>query len=121
MKILDFFTNSEHFLMKVTPYITTMLESIGILIIIYASIKTVINLIKSKMDFNNDEYKITLAKALAYALEFKLAGEIIKTVVIRTLNEFFVLGAVVILRVILTFVIEWEITKSNEEKKKMNH
>lgn len=105
----------EHFLEQIIPYITAILELIGILIIIFSSSKAIIDLIKNRLDFSKDEIKIKLAKALAFSLEFKLAAEIIKTVIVHSIEEFLVLSSVVILRVILTFVIEWEIksAKSN--------
>jgi uncharacterized membrane protein len=43
------------------------------------------------------------------ALEFKLASEIIKTAIVRDIAEIYVLGAIIIIRVILTLVIHWEI------------
>lgn len=105
----------EHFLELIIPSITAILELIGILIIIFSSSKAIIDLIKNRLDFSKDEIKIKLAKALAFSLEFKLAAEIIKTVIVHSIEEFLVLSSVVILRVILTFVIEWEIksAKSN--------
>lgn len=107
----------EMFLEKIIPYITGILETIGVFIIVFASMKTFISFIKSRFNFNNESLKIELAKALALSLEFKLAAEILKTVIIRTLDEFIILSAVVILRVILTFVIHWEIKTGIEEEK----
>jgi uncharacterized membrane protein len=52
---------------------------------------------------------------MSLSLEFKLAAEIIKTVLIRNIDEFIILAAVAILRVILTFVLHWEITISGKE------
>ncbi len=46
---------------------------------------------------------------MTLSLEFKLAAEIIKTVVIRTIDEFIILASVAILRVVLSFVLHWEL------------
>ncbi|SHH79190.1 DUF1622 domain-containing protein [Sporanaerobacter acetigenes] len=99
----------EMFLEKIIPYITGILESIGVFIIVLSTIKTFIAFIKGGFNFSDEKLKIELAKALALSLEFKLAAEILKTVIVRTIDEFIILSAVVILRVILTFVIHWEI------------
>lgn len=105
----------EIFLEKTIPYITGILETIGVFIIVFASLKTFIKFIKNKFDFNDESLKIELAKGLALSLEFKLAAEILKTVIIRTLDEFIILSAVVVLRVVLTFVIHWEIKTGLKE------
>ncbi len=102
MEIMDF-------LEIVVPYICAILDAIGILIILIAAVAAVVKIIKSRFDWNAAEPKIEFARALAYSLEFKLAAEIIKTVVVHQLDEFLVLAAVVTLRVVLTFVIHWEI------------
>ncbi|MDO5707958.1 MAG: DUF1622 domain-containing protein [Andreesenia angusta] len=104
----------ELFLEAIIPYITAILETIGVFIIVLSSIRAIIYFVKNKFDFTGEGVKISLAKGLALSLEFKLAAEILKTVIIRTLNEFVVLAAVVILRVILTLVIHWEIKSSKE-------
>lgn len=104
----------EEFLIKIIPYITGALESVGVFIIVLGSIESVIKLVKSRFDFGDEELKLEFARALALSLEFKLAAEILKTVVVRTLDEFFILSAIVVLRVVITFVLHWEI-KSSEE------
>ncbi len=103
------FMEITHFLEIVVPYICAVLDSIGILIIIVAALTAVYQLIISGFNWDQAEPKIRFARALAYSLEFKLAAEIIKTVVVHQLDEFLVLAAVVTLRVVLTFVIHWEI------------
>ncbi|MFZ1668012.1 MAG: DUF1622 domain-containing protein [Trichococcus flocculiformis] len=45
-----------------------------------------------------------------------MAAEILKTVIIQTIDEFIVLSAIVILRVVLTVVIHWEIKSTNSEE-----
>lgn len=99
----------EHILEWAVPYITGSLELIGVLIIAIAAVRGVIQFFKNGFNFRGDDVSIDFAKAMALSLEFKLAAEIIKTVVIRTLDEFIILAAVAILRVVLTFVLHWEL------------
>nr|WP_246565901.1 DUF1622 domain-containing protein [Tissierella carlieri] len=94
---------------KIIPYITGSLESIGVFIITIAALRGIFQFIKNGFDFRDDDVAIDFAKAMALSLEFKLAAEIIKTVVIRTIDEFIILAAVAILRVVLTFVLHWEL------------
>ncbi|MBR1417718.1 MAG: DUF1622 domain-containing protein, partial [Synergistaceae bacterium] len=46
---------------------------------------------------------------IALALEFKLGGEVLRTVIVREWSELVILGAVILLRGALTFLIHWEI------------
>lgn len=99
-----------HELLEMTiPYITGSLEVIGVFIITLEGIRGIFKLFKSRFNFLDDDVAISFAKAMSLSLEFKLAAEIIKTVVIRTLDEFIILAAVAILRVVLTFVLHWEL------------
>jgi len=52
--------------------------------------------------------KFQLANGLALSLEFKMAAEILKTVLVRDLQELLVLGAIIILRALLSFLIHFE-------------
>lgn len=104
----------EEFLIRIIPYITGFLEGIGVFIIVLGSIESLFKLVKSRFDFGDEDLKIEFAKALALSLEFKLAAEILKTVVVRTLDEFIILSAIVVLRVVITFVLHWEIKTSEE-------
>lgn len=102
----------------ILPYIITLLEIMGTIIIGIAAFKSFFNYCK---DFSNppyEEIKLNLAKGLALALEFKLGAEILKTVLIRSMEEIYILAAIIILRTILTFVIHWEIKTASKAESK---
>lgn len=99
----------ERFLEMIIPYITASLELIGVSIITISAFRGLVKFFKNGFDFKDDEVAISFAKAMSLSLEFKLASEIIKTVVIRELDEFVILAAVATLRVVLTFVLHWEL------------
>ncbi len=105
-----------HVLETIIPITVQCLELVGVFIIIIGAIKSLYKLVVSKFDINNINIKLNLAKALELALEFKLAAEILKTVLIQTLDELMILSAVVILRVIMTFVIHYEIKNAELDK-----
>ncbi len=104
----------EHFLESIIPYITASVELIGVAIIAIAAIRCLFKLLKNGFNFKEDNIGIELAKAMTLSLEFKLAGEIVKTVIIRTLDEFIILASVAILRVVLSFVLHWELTSGTK-------
>lgn len=97
---------------SLSPIVVHSLELIGILIIIYGSIKALTIFFKDGMDLSNSLVKITLGEALALSLEFKLGAEIIKTVIVRDMNELIILGFVVVLRIVLTILIHWEVKQA---------
>lgn len=106
----------ESLLMTVIPYLAGLIEIIGVLIISLGCLEAFLGLLRSGFDFGDEDLKIGLARALALSLEFKLAAEILKTVVVRSLDEFITLAAIVILRVVITFVLHWEIKSSDQLK-----
>ena len=54
------------------------------------------------------DIKFRLAEGLALSLEFKMAAEILKTVQVRSLSELAMLGVVIVLRALLSFLIHME-------------
>lgn len=99
----------EQLFSVIIPYTIHILEAMGVFVIIFAALKAFLQYAKRLFNFADDNVKIELAKALALGLEFKLGGEILRTLMVRTLDEMLVLGSIILLRVILTFVIHWEI------------
>ena len=84
-------------------------EVAGVTILLYTGVRSVIHLLKQRQFV-----RLYLAQGIALALEFKLAGEVLRTVVVREWNELGILGAVILLRGALTFLIHWEIRHLEE-------
>ncbi len=100
---------AENILRYVVEFSTLLLEFFGICILVYTGVKSFIMWIRK-----NDSIRLELAQGIALALEFKLGGEVLRTVVVREWAELGILGAIIALRAALTFLIHWEI--KNEEK-----
>lgn len=98
----------ENIVNWLAEYAIVLFEIVGIVTIIAAGIQGVVGL------FRRDPLtRLKLAKGMAMALEFKLGGEILRTVVVREFSEIMMVGAIILLRAALTFLIHWEI--KNEE------
>jgi uncharacterized membrane protein len=111
----------EEYLSLIIPYISSTLEAVGVFIISLAAIKGCYLFVKAGFDFGDETVAVELAKAMSLSLSFKLAAEILKTVTVHTMDEFKMLAAVAILRVVLTLVLYWEIkvaTHSEDLKEK---
>ena len=108
----------ENFIKTILPPLINILEIIGIFVILLGSIKALYHYIYSL--FNKDSYplKWEYANSMATALEFKLAAEILKTVIIRNMNELIILGSITLLRGFLTLIIHFEMNSEKERKEK---
>ena len=98
----------KNILHPVAEISASLLEAIGILIIIVGSIHALILMIKRIIDKRPIHVATDLGKALSLALEFKMGAEIIKTVIIHNLEELAILGIVIVIRALLAFLIHWE-------------
>lgn len=107
----------EHLMAKYVPFIVHILEFMGIVVITIGAFKAFYFYILEIFFKKDVKFKHQFANAMATGLEFKLAAEILKTVLIKTLDELFILGAVFLLRVLMTFVIQWEIKQDRQENK----
>ena len=98
----------EEIFQIIVLYGVLILECAGVVTIMYTTMKSIWACIK-----HDNQVRLILAKGIALALEFKLGGEVLRTVVVREWSELAILGAVIVLRGALTFLIHWEI--KNEE------
>ncbi len=85
-----------------------LVESAGILVVLLTAVKGVIGYFKK-----DPHIRLRLAQGIALGLEFKLGGEVLRTVIVREWNELAILGAIILLRGLLTVLLHWEI--KNEE------
>lgn len=102
------FETLENLVRWLAEYAIVLFEIVGIVTIIAAGIQGVGGLLRK-----DPLTRLKLAKGMAMALEFKLGGEILRTVVVREFSEILMVGAIILLRAALTFLIHWEI--KNEE------
>lgn len=86
-----------------------LFEYIGVGVIILAGIHGLIDCVKQRPDT-----RLHLAKGLALGLEFKMGSEILRTVVLRSMDELLIVAGIIALRAALTLLIHWEI--KNEEQ-----
>ncbi|MBQ8025172.1 MAG: DUF1622 domain-containing protein [Oscillospiraceae bacterium] len=96
---------------EIVNYAILLAEFAGGAVLVFTLIKSFIGWIRKK-----DDIRLDLAQGIALALEFKLGGEVLRTVIVREWKELIILGAIIVLRGALTFLIHWEI--KNEENKR---
>lgn len=106
----EIYESAEMILGYVVEYSTLILEMFGIFVLVWTTLKCFFTWLRKE----DDAVRLKLAEGIALALEFKLGGEVLRTVVVREWSELGILGAIIALRAALTFLIHWEI--KNEEK-----
>ena len=109
----------HHLLESVIPVVISLLELIGVVIILVAGVKAFGEYVMNLIGKGHYNIKIDLGQALSLALEFKMGAEILKTVLVTKMEEIWILGAIIVLRAVLAFVIHWEVSaeKSHQEHK----
>ena len=100
----------------VLPYIISILEIMGIIIVAYSGGRAFWQFIKNTFFHKNYDLQYLFATGLATALEFKMAAEILKTVLVREMSELLMLGAIIILRALVTILIRFEIRSAKAKK-----
>ena len=96
-------------LLEITVEVSMLIfEFTGVVVILTTGIIGLINFLR-----RDAHTRLKIANGFATGLEFKLGGEILRTVLVRNINEIIIVGSIIMLRAALSFLIFWEIR--NEE------
>lgn len=98
----------EELIIQILPPIISICELMGIFVVAVSALRAFWHYCRGLVSRTSRDVKFELANGLATSLEFKMAAEILKTVLVRDLNELIVLGAVVLLRALLSLLIHFE-------------
>ena len=98
----------EHIIEWSLPTIISACELMAIFVVAVSALMAFWLYCKGLVTHRPSNIKFDLANGLATSLEFKMAAEILKTVLVRDLNELLVLGAVILLRALLSLLIHFE-------------
>ena len=98
----------EHIVELFLEILIPICELMGISIVAVSAVTSFWQYAKSLIKGIPSDVKFKLASGLALSLEFKMAAEILKTVLIRNFEELLVLGVVIVLRALLSFLIHFE-------------
>ena len=97
--------------------ISFALNIIGALITIWAIIISLIDFLKKEIFSRenavqlNEAIRVKLGSYLVLALEFFIAGDIVKTIITPTWQSLGILGAIVVIRTILSYFLTKDIKK----------
>ena len=88
-----------------------LMELIGVCVMVVTAINCFIRWIRKDMEIG-----LRLAQGIALALEFKLGGEVLRTILARDFKEIGMIACVIALRAALTFLLHWEVKEEHEEE-----
>lgn len=100
----------EEIFKSVMQYGVMTMEFVGLFVIIQTGVICFIGYLRG-----NAQTRIQLAEGISTALLFKMGGEVLRTVIVRTWDELAILGAIIVLRGLLTFLLHWEIRSDKRE------
>lgn len=103
-------TNIELYVNFLVKLCTILLELFGITVLVFTAMKSFFEWLK-----HDYKLRLHLAQGIALSLEFKMGSEVLRTVIVRDWAELGILGAVILLRGLLTFLIYWEIRHEKAE------
>ena len=95
------------------PILIHIFELMGIFILLIGTFTAFYHYILKRFFNKNFNIKYEFSDAMVTTLDFKLAAEILKTVIIKDLNELIILASVFIIRIIMTFTLEKEMKNDN--------
>mgnify|MGYP000863679661 CR=1 FL=1 len=97
----------HHVLEVILPEIISFLELLGVIIIFGGGVKAFIYLLINIFKREHKPAILELSKAMAAALEFKMAAEILKSLLIQDASELLVLGGIFALRALMAVFIRY--------------
>ena len=97
------------------PIIVFILEIMGVFVVFSTCIKAFWEYIQNTFMKRHIKIQTHLAKGLATGLEFKLGAEILKTLLVEDIDELLVLGAVFILRALMSILIHFELKHTDKD------
>ena len=104
----------EHLVELISEILIPVFELMGIFIAAVSAVTAFWQYGRDLIRGTDCNVKARLAHGLALSLEFKMASEILKTVLIRDFGELMVLGAVIALRALLSVLIHFEMKHSTD-------
>lgn len=98
----------HRFITIVLPHIIDFFELVGIVILTSGALRAAFYFARNiffKRQFN---FRLVLSDAMITGLEFKMVAEVLKTVLVSSISELYVLGVVILLRGLIALMIYFE-------------
>ena len=94
----------ENWMHNFAKFSILVLEAVGVAVILFAGVRGVYEYVRHRTGA-----QLRMAAAMAFALEFKLGGEILRTLLVRELGEILIVACIIALRGVLNYMIHRDI------------
>ena len=101
----------EYVLTLIVEVLKMIFECFGIIVLAYYGFKCFARWLKK----DTNGLGLELGEGIAMALQFMMCGEVLHTIIAQDIEELVILGAIIVMRVVLTRLIHWEIKNEKEE------
>ena len=105
----------DNLIYEILHVLIPLCELIGITLVAISAVGAFVKYLIFLFTHKKMHIKYKLAGGLALSLEFKMAAEILKTVLIHDLSELLVLGVVIALRAVLAILIHFEMKHDDDD------
>lgn len=108
----------HEFLLELLHFAITPIEIMGVFIILISSARAFYFYVKSIVftrHVADHKLKRDFARHMGIALEFLLAAELLKTLVIGSSQELLILGVIMAMRIAITVLLHWEMKSDHVE------
>lgn len=105
----------ENLLERLLHFLIPICELMGAAVVAVSVAAAFVRYLRLLITHRTGDVQFRLAAGLALSLEFKMAAEILKTVLIRELHELLTLGVLILLRAVLSLLIHWEMHHYEKE------
>ncbi len=106
-------------LMMSSVFLMNMLNIVGMTIIALGAVRCVgkylVGFFDKNPNISNDQMRLELGKSIVLAVEFMLAADILKTIITPDYYQIGMLGALVIIRTVLTYFLNLELVQIQEK------
>lgn len=100
-------------------FLIDFLDITGVIIIAFGAFwcigRYLLGIVGKVPMMSNDQMRLTLGKSIVLAVEFMLAADIIKTIANPNFYQIGILGALVIIRTVLTYFLNLELVQIQEK------
>jgi uncharacterized membrane protein len=107
-----FLINFEHTLKLLTQFLILAFELTGALILVHTIVNAVLRFLRLRFNQTSTDLRIRLGRGISFALMLYLSAEILRLVLIRNVMDLAIVGIIIVLHVIVTVLVAWEVTHS---------
>ena len=113
---MENFEHIEEIFKLIVQFVIMLIELGGLVVILISVVKALISFFKGE-----DNTRIILAQGIMLGLEFKIGSEVLRSVIVSGWTELATLGAVILIRSLLTLILHWEIQAEEKRVAKKNN